>query len=148
MADGAFEELCEWAQEKSQHYVCWNELTKNTLAQYLKRQMWEKEYSPLVEREVFGRDMRFDPLPLPKRIKKSLLCEVVADLAYMAGAAGLYSGDSRADMREIIRLAERFEADHSETDWDAPGNDYIQATEDYFADFAKSWPSENPIVHL
>lgn len=41
------------------------------------------------------------------------LCEAVADIAYLAGTMGYYSGDSRADISEFIRLAKKFEEEYA-----------------------------------
>jgi hypothetical protein len=69
-----------------------------------------------------------------------LLLEVVADFAYLAGQAGLYSGDSRADMASIIALAKQFHQDHAETDWGEV--DYILETERCFKAFKKYFENE------
>jgi len=37
------------------------------------------------------------------------LLETVADIAYVFGEKGYFSGDSRADIQEIIFLAKKFE---------------------------------------
>ncbi len=57
------------------------------------------------------------------------LLDAVADIAYIVGTKGYYSGDSRADINEIIWWAEQFEKLHNNTDWGT--NDYIIAIEDY-----------------
>ena len=49
------------------------------------------------------------------------LLEAIADIAYIFGELGYFSGDSRADIQEIIFLAKEFENSHS--DWYK--NDYI-----------------------
>lgn len=38
------------------------------------------------------------------------LLETVADIAYIFGEKGYFSGDSRADIQEIIFLAKKFES--------------------------------------
>ena len=55
--------------------------------------------------------------------------ETVADIAYIAGTKGYYSGDSRADMRTFIWWAEQFETLHNDNDWGK--DDYIITIEDY-----------------
>ena len=49
------------------------------------------------------------------------LLETVADIAYIFGELGYFSGDSRNDIQEIIFLAKEFEK--SSPDW--YNNDYI-----------------------
>ena len=44
------------------------------------------------------------------------LLETVADIAYSAGEAGYFSGDSRADVNEFIHWAKIFEKEHKRTD--------------------------------
>lgn len=51
---------------------------------------------------------------------KNRLLEAVADIAYMAGTKGYYSGDSRRDMATFIAWAQEFEAGRKE---DAEGNE-------------------------
>lgn len=46
------------------------------------------------------------------------LLETVADIAYIAGQKGHYSGDSRADIVIFIWWAEQFERIHEHTNWD------------------------------
>lgn len=46
------------------------------------------------------------------------LLETVADIAYLAGHKGFYSGDSRADMLDFIIWAKDFEDIHKNTIWD------------------------------
>lgn len=58
------------------------------------------------------------------------LCEAVADIAYLAGERGCYSGDSRADMRAFIDWAREFEALNSTRDFDKDG-DYISEIEQF-----------------
>lgn len=45
------------------------------------------------------------------------LLETLANLAFAAGNAGYYSGDSRPDMESIIWLAKEFQQVHQSTDW-------------------------------
>ena len=59
------------------------------------------------------------------------LFEAIADIAFMAGQKGFCSGDSRADIAEIISWAKEFEAMHEETDWDEV--DYVAAIEAFVA---------------
>jgi hypothetical protein len=51
--------------------------------------------------------------------------ETIADIAYIAGAHGYYSGDSRADMSEFVFLAQKFEEKFAMVDWDESDADYI-----------------------
>lgn len=60
------------------------------------------------------------------------LLETTADIAYLAGSAGYYSGDSRADIADFIWWAEEFEKIHSCTDWGE--EDYMLAIEAYVED--------------
>lgn len=62
-------------------------------------------------------------------MKNQKLLETIADIAYLAGQKGYYSGDSRADISKYIYWATQFEKEHLKTDW---GNtDYIIAIENY-----------------
>jgi len=45
------------------------------------------------------------------------LLETIADIAYLAGTKGYYSGDSRADINDFIWWAKEFEKLHRHTDW-------------------------------
>lgn len=47
------------------------------------------------------------------------LCEVVADIAYIAGALKFYSGDSREDIERMITWAVEFEAQFTKEREDA-----------------------------
>lgn len=60
-------------------------------------------------------------------VEGTKLLEAVADIAYIAGQRGFFSGDSREDIAEFIRWAREFEAIHEETDWDE--TDYQDALE-------------------
>lgn len=60
------------------------------------------------------------------------LFEAIADIAYQAGQMGFYSGDSRADMSDIIVWAREFEQFHRHTDWDQ--TDYMLAIETFARD--------------
>jgi hypothetical protein len=66
---------------------------------------------------------------LPRRIQ-----EAVADIAYIAGGRGYYSGDSRQDIADFIKWAEEFERLYK---LDALGNetyngkDYMTAVEEF-----------------
>ncbi len=51
------------------------------------------------------------------------LLESVADIAYIAGKSGYYSGNSRTDISEFIYWAKEFEKNHKLTDWNQP--DYL-----------------------
>jgi hypothetical protein len=58
--------------------------------------------------------------------------ETIADIAYLAGVHGYYSGDSRGDMQTFIHLAKKFEKEHAYVDWDANDLDYMTEIE-FFA---------------
>lgn len=65
---------------------------------------------------------------------KLQILETVADIAYLAGQYGYYSGNSRDDMQTFISLAEKFEEKYKNVDWeDLPKEhpDYMEAVE-YF----------------
>lgn len=55
------------------------------------------------------------------------LIETVADIAYIFGSQGYFSGDSRADIQEVIYLAKEFEKQNS--DWEKV--DYLNLIHDY-----------------
>jgi hypothetical protein len=58
------------------------------------------------------------------------LHEAIADIAYMAGQIGYYTGDSRADISHFIYLAGKFERDH-DFDWNESDRDYMLEIEDF-----------------
>jgi hypothetical protein len=60
-------------------------------------------------------------------------CEVLADIAYLAGARRFHSGDSRADVESFFNWAMEFEALHQGTEWGGGENDYIEAIGDFAA---------------
>lgn len=60
-------------------------------------------------------------------IEDNKLFESIADIAFIAGQKGFFSGDSRADINEFISWAKEFEAMHEETNWDDV--DYKDAVE-------------------
>lgn len=64
---------------------------------------------------------------LPYTIEDNKLLEALADIAYLAGQKGFFSGDSRNDINEFILWAKEFETIHDETDWDE--QDYHTAIE-------------------
>lgn len=51
-------------------------------------------------------------------IEENKLFESIADIAFIAGQKGFFSGDSRADISEFINWAKEFEAIHEDTNWD------------------------------
>jgi len=55
------------------------------------------------------------------------LFEAIADIAFIAGQKGFFSGDSRTDIAEFITWAKEFEDVHEETNWDEI--DYQEAIE-------------------
>lgn len=59
------------------------------------------------------------------------LFEAIADIAFIAGQKGFFSGDSREDIAEFIRWGKEFEAIHEDTDWDE--EDYTSAIEAFAA---------------
>jgi hypothetical protein len=62
-------------------------------------------------------------------IEDNKLFEAIADIAFLAGQKGFFSGDSRADIAEFIRWANEFEAIHEFTNWEEM--DYCRAIEDF-----------------
>jgi hypothetical protein len=64
---------------------------------------------------------------LPYTIEDNKLLEALADIAYLAGQKGFFSGDSRNDINEFITWAKEFEAVHEDTNWDEV--DYLTAIE-------------------
>ncbi len=67
------------------------------------------------------------------KAKQYRLCEVVADIAYIAGLKKYYSGDSRIDMDDFISWAEEFEKKWKGKKWgeDDTQNDYILEVEKF-----------------
>ncbi len=63
------------------------------------------------------------------KYSKLKLLETVADIAYMAGQQGYYSGDSRRDMADFIFWAKTFQKKHRETEWEIV--DYILLIEEF-----------------
>jgi hypothetical protein len=57
--------------------------------------------------------------------------ETLADIAYAAGKAGYYSGDSREDIQQFIWWAIEFEKKYSKVKWDNGKLDYIEEIEKY-----------------
>jgi len=57
------------------------------------------------------------------------LCEVVADIAFLAGAKRYHSGDSREDVQHFIEWAAEFERVHASTAWGTGEDDYLIAVE-------------------
>jgi len=55
------------------------------------------------------------------------LIETVADIAYIFGSQGYFSGDSRADIQEVIYLAKEFEKQNN--DWEKV--DYLNLIHDF-----------------
>lgn len=81
-------------------------------------------------------------LILHKEQKGIPILETVADIAYAAGVKRHYSGNSREDMQEYIRLAEQFEKEYAHIDWnnqeiDDDFIDYMDAIEDFIAENLK-----------
>lgn len=62
-------------------------------------------------------------------MKNQKLLETVADIAYIAGEMKFYSGDSRADVSELIYWASEFEKRNSKTNWDEVN--YILAIQEF-----------------
>jgi hypothetical protein len=60
-------------------------------------------------------------------VEGNKLLEALADIAYLAGQKGFFSGDSRQDIAEFISWAKEFETMHDETNWDEV--DYHDAIE-------------------
>jgi len=63
------------------------------------------------------------------------LLETIADFAYISGRNNYFSGDSRADIQEIIYWAKDFEKKNENTNWDEV--DYISEIEQYTVDKIK-----------
>jgi hypothetical protein len=55
------------------------------------------------------------------------LIETVADIAYIFGSQGYFSGDSRADIQEVIFFAKEFEKQNN--DWEK--EDYLRLITEY-----------------
>lgn len=51
------------------------------------------------------------------------LLETIADIAYIAGSKGFFSGNSRSDILEYIYWAKQFEIENKNTDWNE--KDYL-----------------------
>lgn len=51
-------------------------------------------------------------------IEDNKLFESIADIAFIAGQKGFFSGDSRADIDQFICWAKEFEDIHEDTNWD------------------------------
>jgi hypothetical protein len=64
---------------------------------------------------------------ITETVEGNKLLETLADIAYMAGQRGFFSGDSREDIAEFISWAKEFEALNEDTDWDE--TDYQLAIE-------------------
>lgn len=60
-------------------------------------------------------------------MKNKDLLETIADIAYIFGKNGYFSGDSRADIQEVIYLAKEFE--NQKHDWYK--EDYISLITEY-----------------
>lgn len=60
-----------------------------------------------------------------------LIHETIADIAYLAGVYGYYSGNSRADMQTFIHLAEQFEKQYASIDWEDSDLDYMGEVENF-----------------
>lgn len=58
-------------------------------------------------------------------------CEVVADIAYLAGASRYHSGDSRKDCADFLKWAQEFEKEHENTPWGTAGFDYMLEVEKF-----------------
>jgi hypothetical protein len=51
-------------------------------------------------------------------IEDNKIFEAIADIAFLAGQRGFFSGDSRCDVGEFIKWAHEFEAINEDTNWD------------------------------
>lgn len=71
------------------------------------------------------------------------LLEAIADISYIAGREGYYSGESRTDIFDFIYWAQMFEQQHAETDWE--DTDYILAIEEYTMEKMSLSPHFPPI---
>lgn len=60
------------------------------------------------------------------------LCEAVADIAFVAGENGYYSGDSRRDTADFISWAKEFEQIYNGHQWGVDESpDYIDAIAEF-----------------
>ncbi len=59
------------------------------------------------------------------------LLEAVADIAFIAGEKGFYSGDSRQDIQIFIDLALEFEKRNGGVEWGVEDRDYIEEIGDF-----------------
>lgn len=66
-------------------------------------------------------------ITLQHTIEEYKLFEAIADIAFMAGQKGFFSGDSRNDIAVFIDWAKEFENVHEDTNWDE--TDYQEAIE-------------------
>ena len=57
------------------------------------------------------------------------LLETLFQISYEMGFQKFYSGNTMADMATAINLAERFELEHKDTDWDQ--EDWLSATSEF-----------------
>lgn len=71
------------------------------------------------------------PAGKPLDTERDDLNEVIADIAYLAGERKYYSGDSRDDIALFVDLAQKFQAEHKDTEWD--NHDYIDTITKYAA---------------
>lgn len=62
-------------------------------------------------------------------MSENKLLETVADVAYIAGENGYFTGDSRADVSEFIRWVKLFDKEHKNTDWKQ--KDYLMLIEEF-----------------
>ena len=66
---------------------------------------------------------------LDNSMENQKLLETVADIAYILGRNNCFSGNSRADIQDILFWAKEFEKEHDNTELDK--NDYISEIEQY-----------------
>jgi hypothetical protein len=65
-------------------------------------------------------------------MKNQKLFEAIADIAFIAGENGYFTGDSRADVFNFIYWANQFEQEHIKTNWDEI--DYLLEIEKFTLD--------------
>ena len=69
-----------------------------------------------------------------------LLLETLTDIAFLAGSKGLYSGNSREDVRTFRLWAEEFEERTKDVQWNEDINrDYISEVEEFFNEKAATF---------
>ena len=68
------------------------------------------------------------------------LLETLFQITYEMGFRKFYSGNTMADMATAIEMAERFEQEHKDTDWDQ--EDWLSATSEFIEEEIKKLSKE------